>query len=210
MNPPRASDLLTNVVTNHTADSITLLELKLALHERGFGILMVLFVIPCCLPVPVPPGVPLIFSIPLLFLSFQMILGYPAPWLPRWVAKKSIKRTTLAFMIEKSAPVLRRIEHFLRPRLSFASTKRGERVVGLFIFIFAAIIALPLPLPFSNFVPGIGILIMSLGLLGKDGLMILLGMLVGTVGCALVIAALILGVKVVDKFISSVFGYFNF
>lgn len=207
MTPPRASDVLEKVMTDHKADVITLLELKRALHERGFGILMVLFVIPCCLPVPVPPGVPLIFSIPLIFLSIQMILGYPAPWLPKRIARKQIKRKTLAVMIDKSAPILRRIEHFLRPRLSFASTKTGERVVGFFIFVFAVVIALPLPLPFSNFVPGIGILLMSLGLLSKDGVVIGLGMLVGLIGCGLVLAAFILGVKVVNRFINSLFDF---
>lgn len=207
MNPhPHASDTLEELVRNHKGKTITMNQINKALHERGFGILMVLFVIPCCLPVPVPPGVPLIFSIPLIFLSLQMIWGNETPWLPKWVGKKRIKSATLAAMIKKAAPVLRRIETFLRPRLSFASTKRGERVVGLLIFIFALIIALPLPLPFSNFVPGVGILLMSLGLLSKDGVVIMVGICVGVFGAALVLSALFLGVRTVNRFVNQWFG----
>lgn len=198
-----ASELLQTMMRHARADMISLKEIKESLHERGFGILMVIFVIPCCLPVPVPPGVPLIFSIPLIFLSLQMIWGLKNPWLPKWLAAKAFKRTSLAYMVEKAAPILRRIEKVLRPRLPFASTRKGERVVGLFIFLLACVIALPLPLPFSNFIPGIGILIMSLGLLSKDGLVILLGMLVGMLGASIVLGALFFGAKVVNAFFHS-------
>lgn len=208
MTPPQhASDTLEQLVFNHKGQNITMRQINKALHERGFGILMVLFVLPCCLPVPVPPGVPLIFSIPLIFLSLQMILGNETPWLPKWVGRKRIRRSTLAAIIKKAAPVLRRIEYFLRPRLSFASTRRGERVVGLLIFFFAVIIALPLPLPFSNFVPGVGILLISLGLLGKDGVMIILGTLVGLVGATMVLSALYFGVRTVNRFINQWIGF---
>ena len=201
MNRP-ASELLHLMMHHMKTDTISLRQIKEALHERGFGLLMVLFVIPCCLPIPVPPGVPFIFSIPLLFLSLQMIAGRSDPWLPEWLAKKSFKRSSLAYMVEKAAPILQRIEVLLRPRWSFASKPRGERIVGLVIFLLAFVIALPLPIPFSNFIPGIGILVMSLGLLGKDGVIIVLGMLIGSFGASLLLGVLMFGVKVIDGFIS--------
>ncbi|MDF0678138.1 MAG: exopolysaccharide biosynthesis protein [Nitrosomonas sp.] len=51
----------------------------------------------------------------------------------------------------------------------------GTYFIGLFSFIFSISIALPVPL--INFLPGLGILIMSLGLLSKDGLTIIAGMI---------------------------------
>lgn len=201
-----ASELLTLMMRHNKTDTISLREIKESLHERGFGILMVLFVIPCCLPVPVPPGVPLIFSIPIMFLSVQMFMGLDSPWLPKWLAKKSFKRSSLAYMVEKAAPILRKIEILLRPRLPFASTRKGERVIGFMIFFLSLVIALPLPIPFSNFIPGIGILVMSLGLLSKDGLVIILGMIMGLFGASLVLAAVVFGVKVVDGIIQKFIG----
>lgn len=197
-----ASELLHLMMHHTTTNTISLRQIKEALHERGFGILLVLFVIPCCLPIPVPPGVPLIFSIPLLFLSLQMLAGRKDPWLPEWLANKSFKRSSLAFMVEKAAPILRRIEILLKPRWSFASKPSGERLVGLIIFLLAFVIALPLPVPFSNLIPGVGILVMSLGLLSKDGLIIIIGMLIGFIGASLVLGVLLFGVKVMNEFVS--------
>ncbi len=201
-----ASELLHRMIRHGHADTISLQEIKEALHERGFGILLVIFVIPCCLPVPVPPGVPFIFSIPLIFLSIQMLLGLDTPWLPKWLAAKSFKRKSLSYMIEKASPILHKIERILHPRLPFASTRRGERVLGAFIFVLSCVIALPLPIPFSNFVPGIGILIMSLGLMSKDGLVIILGMIIGLAGAGLIASIMIFGIKVVNGFVTQIFG----
>jgi hypothetical protein len=50
-------------------------------------------------------------------------------------------------------------------------------------------------MPLSNFIPGLGILIISFGLLGKDGLVVILGIVVGVSGLAISITAVLLGVE---------------
>jgi hypothetical protein len=67
----------------------------------------------------------------------------------------------------------------------------GERIVGIFIFLFASFILLPIPL--SNFIPGVGILIISFGLIGKDGLVVISGMVVGAAGVAISVTTVLLG-----------------
>ncbi|MGB1540405.1 MAG: exopolysaccharide biosynthesis protein, partial [Rickettsiales bacterium] len=147
-------------------------------------------------------GVSTIFSIPLVFLSIQMLIGRESPWLPKWLRRKTIKRVTLASMISKLSPKLKYVEKLLRPRLSFASSTAGERIVGLFWLLFAVSIAVPLPM--TNFVPGIGILIMSLGLLSKDGFTIIVGIIIGMLGVAFTTAVLLLGTKVVKAFLAPI------
>ncbi|MCA9423307.1 MAG: exopolysaccharide biosynthesis protein, partial [Nitrospira sp.] len=49
-----------------------------------------------------------------------------------------------------------------------------------------------LPIPLTNFPPGWGILIMSLGLLSKDGITILIGMIIGTIGVGITMIILVL------------------
>ena len=61
----------------------------------------------------------------------------------------------------------------------------------------------PLPLPFTNFIPALAIVIMSLGLLSRDGVMIFLGILMGIVGVIFTFAVLILGKKIVIGIIRS-------
>ncbi len=176
------SDLLEGMMENHTGDTVTVSELKNAMHERGFGVLMAIACLPLCIPAPLPPGATSIFAIPIFILSAQMIWGMDSPWLPQWICRKRIKRSTLALIVVRSMPVLRRIEGILKPRFTFAATRTGEKIIGIFIFVFA--LAISMPLPFTNLPPGYGVLIMSLGLLSKDGLIILLGMVIGMLGVA--------------------------
>ena len=184
------SELLENVVVVYRSDTLTVGEIKNSLHERGFGVLLAIAALPLCLPVPVPPGYTTFFSIPLFIFSIQMIIGMQAPWLPPWIEKKEIKRASLEKLVAKASPWLRKIEKRLQPRLTYISVHTWERIIGIFTFVFALSISLPIPL--TNFPPGWGILIMSLGLLSKDGITILIGMIVGTIGVGITMIILVL------------------
>lgn len=184
------SEFLAIVVIEHKKEEISIGEMKNALHERGFGILMAIAALPICLPVPVPPGYTTFFSIPLFIFSIQMILGMRAPWLPLWIEKKYIKRTSLEKIVEKANPWLKKIEHRMQPRMTYISVHTWERIIGIFAFVFTVSIALPIPL--TNFPPGWGILVMSLGLLNRDGLTILIGMIIGTIGIGITMIVLVM------------------
>ncbi len=184
------SELLENMIAMHRGDTLSVGEIKNALHERGFGVLLAIAALPMCLPVPVPPGYTTLFSIPLFIFSTQMILGMPAPWLPVWIEKKEIKRASLEMLVTKASPWLKKIEKHLQPRLTYINIHTWERVIGVFAFVFSISIALPIPL--TNFPPGWGILIMSLGLLSKDGVTILVGMVIGMIGIGITIIILVL------------------
>jgi hypothetical protein len=200
------SDVLEKLAIEHTTenreDVITLDELKNSLHERGFGLILAVICLPVSLPIPVPPGYTTIFSIPLFFVLVQMIMGLNSPWLPKWLGQKKIKKTFLKAIISKSVPYFRWIEKFLHPRLTNISTRYWEKFIGFSGFILAVDIFLPIPIPLSNFFPGIGILIMAVGLMGRDGVMILIGFAIGCFGLIYTVVALILGYELLMKMIN--------
>ncbi len=185
----KTSEIIESVVHIKTQDSgiITLFEIKTALHERGFILLLLIFSIPLSIPVPVPPGFTTIAAIPLLFFSFQMLLGFDAPWLPKYIHKRSIQKKSLAKIIEKTSPLLRKIEMLMKPRILVLSSSYGEKFYALLSLICALSIAIPLPL--TNFIPAEGIAIMSLGMISKDGLFLIIGILLSFVG--LIISGLV-------------------
>lgn len=190
------SSLLRRVVTSNTQDSLGIGEIKNALHERGFGILLAIVALPLCIPIPTPPGYTTLFAIPIFIFAVQMIIGHKSPWLPNWITQRKIKRTTLSAFVTRANRTLRKLEALLRPRLTFAGSRTGEKVVGVFCFIFA--ISIAVPLPFTNLPPGWGVLLMSLGLLSKDGLVVIIGMIVGTLGVAITCMILIYGSQVLE------------
>lgn len=195
-----ASEALHGVVRNNSADKISLFEVKEALHERGFGLIMLILSLPLCIPLPLPPGATALPSIPLLLFSLQMVMGMDSPWMPKWLGNKTIKRQTLAAIIEKGAPYLQKVERFLHPRFSFSSTVGGEKLIGIFCLVFSLSIAVPLPL--TNFIPATGIAVMSLGLLSKDGITVIVGMIIGSAGVTLTTILLIFGKKALEGIFS--------
>lgn len=197
-----ASDVLEDAAKQYQesaeADRVSVGELMEVLHERGFGILLIIFVLPNCIPIPAP-GLVSLTALPLLLLSAQMMYGADHPWLPSWLNRRTIKRGLLALIVSRASPVMRKIEKLLRPRVSFASSETGEKIVGALCFLFSLCILIPLP--WTNFVPGYGVLLLALGLLSRDGVVMLLGMVTGLLGTALTLAVLFLGHEVVTRLI---------
>lgn len=112
-----------------------------------------------------------------------MVMGYTAPKLPKRFNNLTIKKSILVTLLRKFSPYMVRIEKILRPRFSPLLSPLSERVIGMMLLIFSLFVFVPLPL--SNFIPGVGVLIASLGLIYKDGLMIIAGIIVGISGIVL-------------------------
>ena len=156
---------------------------------------MLVLVLPNCVPVPIPPGGSTLFSIPLFFIAVQMLWGKNTPWMPRWLRGKSLEQTTIDKVVRIAAPRLRWVEKFLHPRFSFTNSKTGERIVGFLWLIFAISIAVPLPM--TNFLPGLGTLVMALGMLGRDGVIVSIGAIIGFIGVTFTTLLLMLGVEAI-------------
>lgn len=183
-----ASQLLQELVDKKKdTKTISLGEINTHLSERGFAVLMILFSFPMAIPLPYPPGFTTVLGLPLLFFAFQMILGAQKPSLPNWIARKSIKTSHLTFAVNKSSKYFLKLEKLLKPRLPYFSSLAGEKLIG-FVALLCAI-SIALPIMFGNAVPSAGILVMALGLLGKDGLVIIIGIILSIIG--LCIASLV-------------------
>ncbi|WP_395462699.1 exopolysaccharide biosynthesis protein [Wolbachia endosymbiont of Cantharis cryptica] len=196
-NKKLASDILKEVAdtNNANSDKVTLFDIKAALHERGFGILIIIFSLPLSVPIPVPPGYTTILSIPLILFSLQLLFGFDSPWIPHWLERKSFQRSTLALVVEKTSPALKKIEKFMKPRMSFIFYGPGEKILAFIMLLCALSIALPLPL--TNFIPAIGTTLISLGIMSKDGFLSILGVLISLCGLLLTLVVIVKGPQLI-------------
>ncbi len=186
-----ATDAIESAVNSSSADRMIVADLIAAMNGAGFGLAILIFALGVV--IPLPPPLPGLIAIPLIIFAVQMIAGCHSPKLPKFLANFAVKRSVVATVMRKANPFISRVEKVLRPRLSFMLTPVMERIVGIFIFIFASFIFLPMPL--SNFIPGVGILMISFGLVGRDGLAVLCGITTGIVGISISIAAVLVGVE---------------
>ena len=174
-------------VSGFTCERVALSDLLRALKDRAFGLVMLLFALPNC--IPGPPFLGSVLGIPLLFFGVQLAIGRRFPWLPPVLGRYTIKRETLVTLIARSRPLLERVERVCRPRVLAVTGPRSERLLGVGMTVLA--LAVMLPLPFTNFVPAAGIAVIALGLLEEDGVTILIGLLIGLIGLSIVAAVLV-------------------
>ncbi len=145
------------------------------LDERAYGMMLLLLALPCTLPFIYL--LPQIVALPMLALAGQLALGRPSPWLPQKLSQREFPISVMQNTVERAAKYLGWFEKLARPRLTALTDGKGGQIVGALLLIPIASILVPLPL--TNTTPGIGVAIAALGLIERDGLLILLGLAIG-------------------------------
>lgn len=180
----------------------TILE---AVHERGFGALLLILAAPMALPLPVPPGINILLASPLILLTAQQALGAHTLWLPQSWRAKTVARDKINGLINALIPWFNKLEILTKPRLQWVTRPQTSRFFGFLGLLMALSVCVPLPL--TNTVPSFGIALMAVGTLMRDGLAVLTGALIGTAWVTMLVGAvLFLGPEafdIVKEFIKS-------
>ncbi|WP_395687676.1 exopolysaccharide biosynthesis protein [Aestuariivirga sp.] len=180
--PRRLSEIVKSI---STAGDLTIGQLVDSLGERAFGALMFIFAVPNI--IPTPPGTSAILGLPLVILTWQVLIGRQSLWLPALVRERRISRDMLQTFVNKVTPVMTRLERVLRPRLSLiVNSNAAERAIGLVAFPLALILFLPIP--FGNIMPAAAIACLALGLAERDGLAVGFGYVLSLASVAVLAA----------------------
>jgi hypothetical protein len=142
------------------------------MEQRGHGMLMLILALPTMLPFT-PPGVAAIFAVPAALIALQLVLRRPNVWLPGALRRRSIETEQFRRIVDGSVATVARIERLLRPRLAALTDSFGEWLIGAAVLVIALLLALPIPL--TNLPLGLSIVLLSLGLIQRDGAVVLAG-----------------------------------
>lgn len=175
----RMSTILTGLVQSAGGERVSLGDMVDAFDARAYGPLIVLFAAPNVLPIALP-GISALLGAPLILLTGQLMIGRRRPWLPDVLRRRSLARDSFESLVGRIVPRLVRLEALIRPRLLPLTSSWGKRLIGAVGVVLAAIVFLPVP--FGNAIPGVALVLMAVGLLGRDGLAVVAGGLVGAVG----------------------------
>lgn len=184
--PSLSLPILRGSRNQHRAGSLTLGGLLSELGEASFGWAIVVFSLITLLPLP--PGTTLITALPLLVATGQMMLGYPHVRLPGRLTRLRLDQGKLRRVVLGLRPVTRRLERVLRPRYPAFFARRHERLLGFLLFLIA--FALFLPVPLSGWFPALALFVFGVGLVERDGLVCVIGLLIGA--AAILITAVVL------------------
>jgi hypothetical protein len=161
----------------------TFAHLRDAMADRGIAAFLFFFGAFNCLPLP--PGTSLVSGIPCMLLSWQLIMRRKAVWLPARVLNLPVTEATIETVRQKLIPRLFWIEKFVRPRYWPMVPGQDEAIIGLICIIFSVILILPIPL--GNWLPAFAISALALALLQRDGVLLLIGLLISAAAIAVLV-----------------------
>ncbi len=182
--PQKLSSVLSSALDTDQDGFVTVGEVLDRVAERGFGLLLFVVAIPTLIPV-LPPGASGVVGMVYILLGTQLVAGLAHPWLPRRVRSHRLSPKVVAAIKERGVALMERIERFSRPRLLFVENSFLLRLLALLIILNGIILFLPIP--FMNTLPAMGILVMGIGLLNRDGLLLLAGGAIGIGSITIVI-----------------------
>lgn len=179
--PLRTSGLLI-ALAGLPGPRIAVSDIVAALRDRAYALLVVLLGLPNCLPMP--PPIPLVCGLVLAFVAAQMLMGRATPWLPQRLLRRSIAQADLARAVGRALPPLLRLERFSQPRLTTLGGALAIPVLGGLLLILA--LGLIVAAPFIGQIPlGLAVCLVGLGLVERDGVLIIAGAVVGAIGLML-------------------------
>jgi hypothetical protein len=162
--------------------------------NRAFAIAFVMLMAVPALPLPTG-GATHVFEAIVVLLALQLIVGRERIWLPsRWREREI---STEGRFLTTLLKVIRWLERFSRPRMSYLFGGRLSNVVFGLLVVGGSVAAFVAP-PFSGLdtLPALGVVLVSLGVLMEDILLVAVGVVVGAVGVAL---ELLVGKALVDQ-----------
>jgi hypothetical protein len=183
-------------------ERIAIADILTAFGDRAFGALMLVFAAPNALPTP--PGTSSVLGAPLLFITFQLMIGRSVLWLPRLITNRSIARADFAKLVGRMVPWLAKAERLLRPRLSILIGPVADRFIGAACLLLAIILFLPIPL--GNMVPAIAIAAFAIGLIERDGVAVSVGWAGTAAGIGILVAISAALLAAVRAFLQTLLG----
>jgi hypothetical protein len=182
LSSPARTSVILAALAAQTGERISVSEIIAVLRDRAFALLVVLLGLPNCLPMP--PPIPLVCGLLLALVALQIIAGRPTPWLPQALLSRTLARVDVERAANRARPVFQRLERISRPRMRGFDTGVALRLMGLVVLLLA--LGLLFAPPFVGQIPlGFAVCLVGLGLVERDGLVVLGGIIIGSMGITL-------------------------
>lgn len=169
---------LETIIEQMSPAEVTLIEILDIIGNDSLMLITIFLSLVFLVPVSIP-GVSTVFGSAILLIGFSLLLSRNL-WLPKRISTRRISTDKLVVVLNRALLWFRRLERISHPhRLQWLTTGGKISLFNNLSFILAAVL-LMMPfgfIPFSNTIPAIALILLSVGLMQKDGGFILLGYL---------------------------------
>ncbi len=98
--------------------------------------------------------------------------------------------------------MMQRLERFCRPRLALLTEPFGKVLIGLVVLVLGLVMILPIPF-LGNMPPGFAASVIAIGVIERDGLVVLIGLVVSAAAIAVASAATGAGILALVDFFAT-------
>jgi hypothetical protein len=170
--------VLAHVLSEMDGADSNLRDIVTSMGHRAFGPVMVLCGLFLCTPLGALPLVPAAFALINIVFALQLLARRPHPWVPDILAKAKVPYRRVAQVNAKVAPWLAKIDNVIRPRLAWV-TEGPMLVLAALVSVLLSATMFPLSvIPFGVVPPAILLGLIGLSLIARDGLLLLIAMVV--------------------------------
>jgi hypothetical protein len=156
----------------------TVRELFETIGQPSFGPLLVAVGLAGVTPLSAVPTVPTLLAVCTALIAIQLVFGRKHFWLPGFVLRRRVTRGRLRMSTRMARRPARAVDRLLKPRLTLLTGSLASRLVALVCILIAAAVP-PLELvPFAAALPSLAIAAFGLGLIARDGLLVLIALLI--------------------------------
>lgn len=156
--------------------NVTLQEVRDMVGSDGLLLLTLFLALVFMVPVQIP-GLSVVFGGAIVMVGASRLRGRTL-WLPRRIAHRPMPSAKVQTALKRSLVWLHRLEYVSHPcRLDvFVSPALSEGLGNFGLIMGGLLLMAPIILvPFSNTMPALGVLFLSIGMLQRDGLCMLYG-----------------------------------
>lgn len=156
-------------------DEVAMGEVMAPIFGHGLNLVIVILALLNIVLSPLP-GVSVVLGLPLVLAAFHVAIGKGRPSVPDWVARWRYDGGKTVRGLRKGVDWAEWAETLVRPRLQGLASSLMIRIAAWCSLAMALILLAPLP--FVNVTPAFAIILLALGSMGRDGLLILAGLIV--------------------------------
>lgn len=170
----KTSELLYETINGLEGSSIEVGHLIQQFQRRSFGGVLLMLAI-----LALVPGISIFAGMAMTVPAYQLLMGLPAPVFPSSIRKRHVSVSGLKRWGPKIISWVETLEKLVQFRWPVLTNVAARRIMGLTILLLAIVVTIPFP--FSNFPPSVAIICFALGLLERDGLMVVIGSVIGII-----------------------------
>ncbi len=157
-----------------------------ATGQRSFGALLLVPGLLVFSPLSGIPGLPTLLAVLVGLIAAQLLVGRHHFWLPQWLLRRQAPRSKYDRAMHALKRPARWVDRLIRHRLTCLTAGPAVRLNALLCLL----IALTMPplelIPFASSVAGLALSLAGLGMMARDGVMVLLAIVVlGVLGTML-------------------------